>query len=125
MTATDLTAFSRRFWSEKVEWAEAGDQTPKGSYAVRVEGKHYAGDLEAGLVRNDGRQFLGFSGAVWYIQFTSGPHAPKLFRTNNLWFQGDIPADMRDRLPDNAKFLKKEEYYQLTGEPMDPRPFAP
>jgi hypothetical protein len=117
--------FHKAFWNEKLEWADAGDRTPEGSYTVRIDGRHYVGNLEAGLVRNDGRQFLGFSGAVWYIQFLSGPHAPKLFITNNLWHQGDIPADVRSRMPDNAKFLKKEEYYQLTGESMDPRPFAP
>jgi hypothetical protein len=40
----------------------------------------------------------GFGGSVWLIRFFDGREV----RCNSLWCLGDIPADWRDRLPDNA-----------------------
>jgi hypothetical protein len=40
----------------------------------------------------------GFGGSVWLIKFFDGREV----RCNSLWCLGDIPADWRDRLPDNA-----------------------
>jgi len=40
----------------------------------------------------------GFGGSVWLIKFFDG----RKVRCNSLWCLGDITADWRDRLPDNA-----------------------
>lgn len=125
MNACSKDCFHKDFWQEKINWSVSGDVTPEGSMCVRARHTHYVGDLKAGIVPH--RSFLGYAGAVWYIQFTSGPHAPGLYKTNNLWCQGDIPLELHaTTLADNAKILTKEEYYALTGESYDPsQPYAP
>lgn len=106
--------FHTKFWNEKVAWREAGDivldrhAAPTRSWPIRVEGKHYVADVPAGIQPR--RSFMGFGGAVWYGVFFDGPHAGVLFQSNNVWHQGDIPESHRKRLPDNARFISKEEY---------------
>ena len=45
-------------------------------------------------------QFAGFGGRVFYIKYFDG----RIVRTNNLWFNGDIPQEYREVLKDEAKF---------------------
>lgn len=40
----------------------------------------------------------GFGGSLWRIRFFDGRDVC----CNSLWYLGDIPADWRDKLPDNA-----------------------
>ena len=51
-------------------------------------------------------------GQDFYIQFDDGD----LIHTRNLWLNGDIPAEFRDQLPDNAKFLSAEQYREARRE---------
>lgn len=44
---------------------------------------------------------LGFGGSVYLIKMHSG----EVFKTNDLWFNGDIPDRFKDRLKDNAEFI--------------------
>lgn len=113
-------------------WAKAGDRASDGATTVRSRGKHYLFNMDDHIVKPE--VFLGFSGAVFYILFTAGPHRGKLRVTNNLWHQGDIPDAYKEALPDNAVFLSKEEFLSLvldqgqtgyTAKTIDPRPFAP
>lgn len=64
---------------------------------IRVRSGHYQdGGAKAG--RTD---FNGFGGRVFRVRMFDG----KEFETNNMWFQGTIPAHFRERLPDNAEFI--------------------
>jgi len=84
--------FTCNFWYEKVKWKEQNN--PK---AVRIEGVHYfiGDDNEKG--------FRGFDGNKFIIRFHDGRN----ITTTNLWCQSSIPTRFRDRLPDNAIFLKE------------------
>lgn len=48
--------------------------------------------------------FLGFSGRRFWIRYFDG----KEITTNNLWYQGKIPDEFRDQLPDTAEFYVPE-----------------
>lgn len=48
--------------------------------------------------------FLGFGGAEWKIQFHDG----RYLETNNMWCQGDIADHYKDRMPDNAEFVREQ-----------------
>ena len=63
--------------------------------SVRVKGVHYriAPPARPGA-------FEGFGGARFDIQFNDGRKAT----TNNLWCQGHIAENFKERLPDNACF---------------------
>lgn len=45
---------------------------------------------------------LGFSGQIFNIKMKSG----EIYRTNDLWYNGEIPKRFLSRLLDNAIFLK-------------------
>ena len=46
--------------------------------------------------------FYGFDGRKFKIKmFDTG----EVIETNNLWCQGEIPAEYREKLPNNAKFI--------------------
>ena len=47
---------------------------------------------------------LGFSGSVHNIKMNSG----EIYKTNDLWFNGDIPERFKDRLKDNAVFIQSK-----------------
>lgn len=48
------------------------------------------------------KDFLGFGGHLWTIK-----QGNKTWQTNNLWHGGTIPNEFRDRLSDNAEFVKE------------------
>ena len=46
----------------------------------------------------------GFGGAEFTIEITA---KGEVIETNNLWFQGDVPKNFREKLPNTAKFIKR------------------
>lgn len=50
-----------------------------------------------------GKHFRGFGGSRFYIRFHDGREVV----TTNLWSSGTVPPFFRDRLPDNAVFVKE------------------
>lgn len=64
-----------------------------------VGGYHYVISPD----RQTGLGTLGHGGARFDIQFHDGREVV----THNLWAQGKVPARFRDRLPDNAVFVKR------------------
>jgi hypothetical protein len=94
--------FDCNFWTEKVDWAEAGDLS-SGRKVARVLGHHYIISPDQADLRS-----AGMGGRKCQVRFTSGPHAGAEITTRNLWFQGEIPDHFRDRLPDNAEFFTNE-----------------
>lgn len=88
------------FWREKVRWKEQNDPVRK---CVRVNGQHYVFDATAASI-TDPRElrWAGHGGHVFRIKFHDDKN---VVVTNNLWFQGRIPAHFAERLPDNAEFV--------------------
>jgi hypothetical protein len=52
----------------------------------------------------------GYGGGEFCIRKTDGT----LYRTDNLWHQGSLPAWMRDRFPDNAEFITRDIWERST-----------
>lgn len=107
--------FDRKFWEEKVVWKEQGDRTTDDHWGrrkptvspfrdvVRVNGTHYTAGylgIQGGL--GDHR---GFGGTVFRWRWLDDPSG-KTYETNSMWFQGRIPDEFQDRLPDNAEWVK-------------------
>lgn len=68
--------------------------------AVIVDGHHYLiGDEDSTS------QFRGFAGAKFCILFNDGFYT----ESTNLWHQGEIDPEWRDKFPDNAKFIWKHK----------------
>lgn len=81
--------FTCDFWQEKVEMKDRAE-------VARIDGKHFiVGPEDAG-------PFRGFGGAKFRIAFDDG----RRLVTTNLWFQGEIPPNFREKLPDNARWAE-------------------
>ncbi len=96
---------SDNFWEQKVGWKEAGDRTD-GAQVIRTKDhwrtfRHYVA-YPYSSTRN--REALGFAGALWVFRLSSG----EITISNNVWDQGEIPVEYRDRLPANATLLECE-----------------
>ncbi|MEE1812647.1 hypothetical protein [Streptomyces sp. BE133] len=97
---TTGTCFMCRFWEEKVRWAVNSDQMP-GIYGqapvpvARVNGLHY---IVKPMNTTTPREYLGFGGRLWTFRFNDGREVT----SNDVMFQGDVPAHFADQLPDNA-----------------------
>ena len=57
-----------------------------------------------GRLRSDYRHVLGHGGAEFTVVLNDG----RRIVTTNLWTQGPIPEHFRDRLPDNARFERRD-----------------
>ena len=78
--------FYKHYWLEFVKNKDDKDM-------VRHNGNHYViGD------ENSQSCFRGFDGARFVIYFNDG----RIVETTNLWGQGAIPEEFRDRLTDNV-----------------------
>lgn len=84
--------FHINFWNEIVDDKDNPNR-------VRVNGKaYYIGN------EKDKSSFRGFGGARFHIKFLDGREVI----STNLWHNGEIPEDFRDRLSDNAVFVKDD-----------------
>ena len=102
--------FLRRFWDEKLN-------LPKNLVSVIVDRNHYCFHVDKdGEIAQASGGFAGFSGRRFDIEFFDGRKAA----TNNLWYQGDIPTDYDESLPDNARFLKPETLPKMGWVRKDP-----
>lgn len=88
---TQQLCFTCLFWTDKV--AKSVDPL-----TARIDGRHYQIGPEAASPRDQ----RGFDGARAVIRFADAREVT----TTNLWFQGEIPAHFRARLPNNATFLE-------------------
>ena len=76
------------YWNDRVK-----DINPK---VAIIKGEHYT----IGNEKEKGG-FRGFGGRKFIINFFDG----RIVETTNLWYQGVIPEDFKDSLPDNAQFI--------------------
>ena len=85
--------FNCNYWMKLIEdtnWSED-------RFRVVVKGIHYVGyspRVSTGM--------KGFGGSLWKIKFLDGREV----ECRNLWHQGEIPERFRDRLQDNAEFVR-------------------
>jgi hypothetical protein len=85
-----------KFWEEKLH-------AKYSTHSVIVGHKYYSiGTPAHEEPPKRDRDFLGFGGARWVIEFFDGRRQV----THNLWSGGDIPELFWGELPDNARFLK-------------------
>lgn len=83
-------------WTQRAAYHQANPR------ALIVNGHMYSDGGES----REQSQYLGHGGRRFHIRCLSGD----VFTTNNLWFGGCIPEEFRDRMPNNAEFLTKEQY---------------
>lgn len=79
------------------------------SNAVVIGGEHYR-------IQPDSRPgtpgyCLGYGGALFRIRRHG---SDEVIETRNLWHQGTVPPSWRDRLPDDAEFVKTEAPVRVT-----------
>lgn len=79
--------FTKKFWNNIVE--------EKDEHVV-VDGTCYA------IAPAPINGFYGFGGRKFKIKMFD---TREVIETNNLWCQGEIPAEYREKLPNNAKFI--------------------
>lgn len=97
--------FRRQYWERYA--AMQNGVTPGGGVLVRAGGSHYVVGEEPDPERlRRHRQRYGLGGALVVFHLWGGPLAPRLIVAHNVWVQGEIPEDFRDRLPDNATMLR-------------------
>lgn len=89
--------FTCAFWKDKIE-------NPHPDREI-INGSHYV--FHKSL--SEHRHFQGFGGTTMYILKNDGT----VKRSNNVWFQGNIPDRFRQQLPDTAKFIAKAAYYRI------------
>lgn len=132
-TLLEAEAHTRNFWEEKVEWRENGDKTtpsywtmhgslkPKlrdrgGAPVLRCDGRHYVPrkiyeDRESFERRSrNGNEHKGFAGSVFawrYLDENGDPTGPEYY-SDNVFTQGEIPEEFRERLPSNVVFVPYE-----------------
>jgi hypothetical protein len=109
--ALQVASLALRFWDELVAYREAGDVYPgprrdlSGRPIVRAGGVHYVigpeppRDRNGHLIRDGG---LGFGGSEFRFRMLADGQE---IVSHNVWYQGRIPSDYRDRLPDNAEVI--------------------
>lgn len=84
------TCFHKLFWKKII--------AEKDKHIV-IDGKCYC---DEGMVKNPSPySFLGHGGRCFHIKFADG----HTLTTNNLWYQGEIPPEFRNELPDTAEFF--------------------
>jgi hypothetical protein len=80
--------FHENFWNEVL------DDT-----AIIIKGECYH---DGGIKPAGYSGFLGHAGAYFKIQMNNG----KLFETNNLWYNGEVPKERN--IKDNARFVRED-----------------
>lgn len=68
---------------------------------ARIKGHHY----RIGVKTNDPNRWKGMGGSKITIKFNDG----RIIHTDNLWHQGEIPERWKERMPDNATFIKEKK----------------
>ena len=90
--------FTCAFWKDKIAHPHPDREI--------INGSHYV--FHKWLSKP--QHFQGFGGKTMYILKNDGT----VKRSNNVWFQGDIPDKFKPQLPDTAKFITKAAYYKTT-----------
>jgi hypothetical protein len=84
--------FNEKFWRVKEEAYEAGEPF------IIIDGELY---FNGGYTESSDKKMIGFGGRRFDIRMNNG----KEIMTNNLWYNGKIPENHREKLADNATFI--------------------
>lgn len=82
--------FTTNFWNDIA--------THKDEYLIIKGSSYYVAD------ENATGPFRGFGGRLSKIKKYSG----EIITTTNLWTQGNIPEEFREKIPDNAEWYEEE-----------------
>lgn len=55
------------------------------------------------------RAFMGSGGTTQYFRKFDGT----LIKSNNVWYQGNVPQAFRNEIPDNAEIITEAQYNEL------------
>ena len=78
------------FWERLLE-----DDLKRSQQVAIIDGHHYIIEPE-----NSKEPFRGFGGDKFIIHFKDGREVI----TTNLWYQGEIPEEYKEKFPNNADF---------------------
>lgn len=92
--------FTCAFWKDKIDNPVANREI--------INGCHYT--FHPWIEKP--QAFLGHAGSPYYVLRNDGTVA----RSNNVWFQGNIPERFRTQLPDTAKLITRHAYYKIIDE---------
>jgi hypothetical protein len=91
--------FTCDFWEERIAYHE---EHPDRSLIVR--GTAYTiGDEPSTAALRRAPLAYGSGGREFQVQFFDG----RVVVSHNLWYQGRVPEHLRERAPDNARFLSR------------------
>lgn len=82
--------FFDHYWMERVNNQDSKTQVVVDGWVYQIEPEDSCSS------------FHGFDGAKFVIEFFDG----RRVTTTNLWSNGEIPEKFRDKLKDNAKFIR-------------------
>lgn len=85
--------FNCNFWQDKLDRLLSGDHR-----VFVIGGTMY---YHSNDDRDPVRTFRGFGGRKFMIQRLDG----EILETNNLWCNGEVPKDFKDKIKDNARFI--------------------
>lgn len=97
-----------QFWATKVAWKENGDRTTGDrlggtSRVIRCNGTHYTIGAEPASINYRNRDGLGHAGHEFRFRLLA---TGEEITSHNVWYQGKIPAEFTELLPDNAELLR-------------------
>lgn len=99
---------TEKYWLDRVKAIE------KDPYEFTIiDGTCYHFDRD-NPIEKDRRGFLGYDGRHFKIKLNDDT----TYETNNLWCNGDVPEKYKDKLKDNAVFVKG--YFTLSDETVIP-----
>lgn len=91
--------------SDSVFWKDLYNKMANDPRWIRIKSKSF---IFAGLddtAPNEWNKF-GYPNAIGYAKLKNG----SVIRSNNVWFQGKIPEEFKELMPDNAEWISKEEF---------------
>ena len=97
--------FRCNFWMRYVTFDDSTNRV-----SLRHKGHHYVAEMD-----NAAGGPKGYGGALFVIEMLEFDGHPtigdngRIMMCGNLWCQGKIPDNFRDRLPDNCRFLTANE----------------
>lgn len=101
-----LAAFHTGYWGKRVEIKDH-------PMSARIDGRQYILGAESDKLPRSSTELWnwqgGTNGATFHIAFDDG----RLVVSQNLWQNGEIPPEFREQLPDNARFVTKDEFTNL------------
>lgn len=110
--------FEKRRWGDEFKNICSNECFTEKFWQIIVEeGGHYNLNGKSVLIKsykeNENGRFLGCAGSIFYLQSIDNPNM--VWKTNDLWIQGEIPDKYLEKF-EKLKHITKEEYERITKE---------